>query len=117
MGPIVFGWIGLAIVASGSHLVPAIGPGDPPAHARQRATLGRAASLRLGLIDMGVAATSVGLMVCAVGRRRLAMVVASPPPPGRGDRPGSGADARLPDRAGLASAPRDTSAGPDRHPS
>jgi hypothetical protein len=63
MGPIVFGWIGLAIVASASHLVPAIGPGDPVAHARQRLILGRVASLRLALVDLGVAVTSVGLIL------------------------------------------------------
>jgi hypothetical protein len=65
IGPIVFGWIGLAIVAAASHLVPAVGPGDPPAHARQRAILGRAASLRLGLIDLGVGVTSLGLVFAA----------------------------------------------------
>ena len=63
MGPIVFGWIGLAIVASASHLVPAIGPGDPIAHARQRAILGRVAWPRLGLIDLGVALLSLGLIL------------------------------------------------------
>ena len=62
-GPIVFGWIGLAIVASASHLVPAIGPGDPVAHGRQRAILGRAAAWRLGLVNIGVALTSLGLIL------------------------------------------------------
>jgi hypothetical protein len=62
MGPIVFGWVGLAIVSSASHLIPAVGPGDPVAHGRQRAILGRAASLRLGSIDLGVAVTSLGLV-------------------------------------------------------
>jgi nitrite reductase (NO-forming) len=63
MGPIVFGWMGLAIVASASHLVPAIGPGDPLVHGRQRTILGRAAASRLGLIDVGVAVTSLGLVL------------------------------------------------------
>jgi nitrite reductase (NO-forming) len=63
LGPIVFGWIGLAIVASSSHLVPAVGPGDPIAHARQRGILGRGARLRLAVTDLGVALTSVGLVL------------------------------------------------------
>jgi hypothetical protein len=60
-GPLVVGWVGLAIVASATHLVPAVGPGSPVAHARQRAILGRAGSARLVTIDLGVAALVVGL--------------------------------------------------------
>ena len=59
--PLVLGWIGLAIVASASHLLPAIGPGDPVAHSRQRHLLGRASSTRLAMIDVGVAALAIGL--------------------------------------------------------
>ena len=43
--------------------MPAVGPGDPVAHARQRGILGRVASLRLGLTDLGVALTSIGLVL------------------------------------------------------
>jgi hypothetical protein len=62
-GPLVAGWIGLAVVASATHLVPAVGPGDPLAHARQRAILGRAAVLRLASANGGVALLSAGLIV------------------------------------------------------
>jgi hypothetical protein len=61
-GPLVGGWIGLAIAASATHLIPAIGPGDPTAHGRQRRLLGRAANVRLGASDLGVALLSIGLM-------------------------------------------------------
>jgi hypothetical protein len=60
-GPLIVGWIGLTIVASATHLIPAVGPGNPAAHARQRHLLGRASTLRLATIDAGIAALSVGL--------------------------------------------------------
>ncbi len=60
-GPLVAGWIGLAIVASATHLVPSIGPGSPVAHAEQRRMLGRVALTRLLAIELGVAALAVGL--------------------------------------------------------
>ena len=60
-GPLVVGWAGLAIVASATHLLPAIGPGDPAVHARQRELLGRGATLRLVLLNGGVAALASGL--------------------------------------------------------
>jgi nitrite reductase (NO-forming) len=60
-GPLVAGWIALTIVASATHLVPAIGPGNPIAHARQRHLLGRGSSVRLVAINVGIAALSVGL--------------------------------------------------------
>ena len=60
-GPLVGGWMGLAVVASATHLLPAIGPGDPTAHARQRQLLGRAAGPRLALANAGVAGLAVGL--------------------------------------------------------
>jgi nitrite reductase (NO-forming) len=65
VAPLVGGWIGLAIVASATHLVPAVGPGDQRAHARQRAILGRATMTRLAAANLGVAmltaATTLGL--------------------------------------------------------
>lgn len=104
MGPIVFGWVGLAIVASASHLVPAVGPGDPVAHGRQRHLLGRAAWLRLALIDLGVALTSLGLIIAlapvvVVGALSMvggfgitAVLLAGAVAIGRRARPGSGRD-------------------------
>ena len=38
---LVIGWVVQVLIASWTHLVPAIGPGDQAAHARQRAVLGR----------------------------------------------------------------------------
>jgi hypothetical protein len=61
VGPLVVGWVALAVVASASHLLPAIGPGDPVAHARQRALLGRLAGLRLVTADAGVALLAIGI--------------------------------------------------------
>lgn len=61
LGPLVVGWVGLAIVASATHLLPAIGPGDQATHARQRRRLGRWATARLALIDAGVGALTVGI--------------------------------------------------------
>jgi hypothetical protein len=60
-GPLIVGWIALTIVASATHLIPAVGPGHPTAHARQRHLLGRASTLRLATINVGVAVLSVGL--------------------------------------------------------
>jgi hypothetical protein len=60
-GPLVAGWMGLALVGSATHLLPAIGPGDPIAHAAQRALLGRAAVSRLAAGNAGVAALTAGL--------------------------------------------------------
>ena len=52
--------MGLSVVASATHLIPAVGPGDQVAHGRQRGILGRAARLRLGAANLGIAAISVG---------------------------------------------------------
>lgn len=60
LGPLVLGWMGLALLASATHLVPAIGPGDPAGHARQRRLLGAAAIPRLAAADAGIAAVSLG---------------------------------------------------------
>jgi nitrite reductase (NO-forming) len=61
LGPLVPGWVGLAILASATHLVPAVGPGDPAAHARQRRLLGRLADVRLLAADAGIAALTLGI--------------------------------------------------------
>ena len=61
VAPLVIGWVGLAVIASGSHLLPAIGPGDQAAHARQRWFLGRIAAIRLIGANAGVALLALGL--------------------------------------------------------
>lgn len=59
--PLAVGWVGLAIVASATHLLPSVGPGDPPAHARQRRLLGRGATVRLVAANAGAALLAIGL--------------------------------------------------------
>jgi nitrite reductase (NO-forming) len=61
IAPLVAGWAGTAVLASATHLLPAIGPGDPTSHGRQRGLLGRAAVARLAAHDLGVAALSLGI--------------------------------------------------------
>jgi hypothetical protein len=61
VGPLLLGWVGLAVLASATHLVPAIGPGDPMAHAAQRILLGTAATGRLVLVNLGIACLAIGL--------------------------------------------------------
>jgi hypothetical protein len=58
--PLIAGWIGLAIIGSATHLLPAVGPGDAAAHARQRRLLGRVAVPRLVIVNVGVACLSAG---------------------------------------------------------
>jgi hypothetical protein len=55
------GWLGLAVLASATHLVPAIGPGDPAAHARGRRILGRLGGTRLVAADVGIGALALGI--------------------------------------------------------
>jgi nitrite reductase (NO-forming) len=62
-GPLVAGWMGLAVLGSATHLVPAIGPGDQREHARQRARLGQLAGARLLAANTGVAGLVVGLLL------------------------------------------------------
>lgn len=59
--PLALGWVVQALVASSAHLLPSIGPGDPPAHARQRRLLGRVATARLLGLNLGTALLAVGL--------------------------------------------------------
>lgn len=59
--PLVLGWVVQAIVGAWTHLAPAIGPGDPVVHARQRDLLGRAAAVRLACFQLGVAGLAVGV--------------------------------------------------------
>jgi hypothetical protein len=70
IGPLLGGWVGLAVVASATHLLPAVGPGDQAAHARQRAILGSLAVPRLVAWNLAVAGISIGL---PLGRPGLVM--------------------------------------------
>ena len=63
VGPLVAGWMGLAVLASATHLVPSVGPGDPHEHGRQRILLGTLGGTRLAVADLAVAALSVGLLL------------------------------------------------------
>jgi nitrite reductase (NO-forming) len=56
IAPLAIGWAGQVLIGSWSHLLPAVGPGSLAQHARQRGILGRAALLRLLLLNGGVAA-------------------------------------------------------------
>jgi hypothetical protein len=74
-GPLVVGWIGLAVLASATHLVPAIGPGDPHEHARQRQRLGRLAWPRLLAANTGVAALTYALTIASGAMPTVALVL------------------------------------------
>lgn len=65
VAPFVAGWMGLAVLASATHLVPSVGPGGPRAHTAQRVLLGRGGALRLALADIGIALLVVGYPVAA----------------------------------------------------
>jgi nitrite reductase (NO-forming) len=67
-GPLALGWAAQALMGSWSHLVPAVGPGSPEVHARQRAVLGRWATARVVLAQVGVALVTVGV---TLGQGRL----------------------------------------------
>lgn len=58
--PLVAGWMGLAILGSATHLIPAVGPGDPQAHGRQRSLLGRHAFARLAIANAGIVGLAIG---------------------------------------------------------
>jgi hypothetical protein len=58
--PFVAGWMGLAVLASATHLVPSVGPGGPHEHGRQRALLGQAGMVRLLAADVGIALLVIG---------------------------------------------------------
>ncbi len=61
IAPFAGGWAGLAILASATHLVPAVGPGNLVAHARQRRMLGRLSGVRLIAANAGIAALAIGV--------------------------------------------------------
>ncbi len=61
-GPLVVGWVVGAILGAGTHLLPAVGPGDGAVHAVQRRTLSRWAAGRLVGFQAGTFCLSVGLI-------------------------------------------------------
>ena len=58
--PLAIGWIVQVLIASWTHLLPSVGPGGPPEHARQRAILGRGAGSRLLALNAGTGLLAVG---------------------------------------------------------
>jgi nitrite reductase (NO-forming) len=58
--PLGVGWAAQVLVGSWSHLLPAVGPGSPEQHARQRSILGTAALPRLALLNAGALAVVFG---------------------------------------------------------
>ncbi|MDH4141394.1 MAG: hypothetical protein OEV61_02175 [Chloroflexota bacterium] len=62
---LAIGWIAQVLVGAWSHLLPAIGPGDPLAHRRQRRILGTAATGRLVALNAGVGLAMIGSFAAA----------------------------------------------------
>jgi nitrite reductase (NO-forming) len=60
---LALGWVAQVLIGSWSHLLPAIGPGDPIAHARQRGILGRGATIRIVALNVGVVSASIGVLM------------------------------------------------------
>lgn len=58
--PVALGWVVQVLIGAWSHLAPAIGPGDGPAHARARKILGRGARVRVVALNLGVALLVIG---------------------------------------------------------
>jgi len=79
IGPLVLGFVLQVLLASVTHLVPAIGPGTPDAHARQRRLLGRVATWRLLGFNLGVGLFIAGHLASssALGLIGGAMVLVS----------------------------------------
>ena len=77
VAPLVLGWLAQVLIGSWTHLVPAIGPGDQLAHARQRTVLAHAATPRLAALNGGVAAlvagSALGVPALQVGGAALAV--------------------------------------------
>jgi hypothetical protein len=58
--PLAVGWMAQALVGSWTHLIPAIGPGDPVVHARQRRRLGWASVPRWAMWNGGLMLVMAG---------------------------------------------------------
>jgi hypothetical protein len=79
--PVIAGWMLQVLVGSWTHLVPAVTPGDPAAHARQRRILAVGSRTRLVAWNAGIAALWIGIAleltaVSALGGALLGAVVA-----------------------------------------
>jgi hypothetical protein len=61
LAPLAVGWALQALVAAWTHLLPSIGPGGPPEHARQRTRLGRRATARLVALNAGTVLLALGI--------------------------------------------------------
>ncbi len=59
-GPLVIGGVVQILLGAISHLLPAIGPGDPISHARQRRLLGHAAIPRVVALNAGTTLVALG---------------------------------------------------------
>ena len=59
--PLALGWIAQVLIGAWTHLIPAVGPGDPREHAAWRRRLGALATTRLLAWNVGVAALAIGL--------------------------------------------------------
>jgi len=59
--PLVVGFVVQVLVGSWTHLVPAIGPGDPRVHLRQRSILGAGSVPRFVALNLGAIAMALGL--------------------------------------------------------
>jgi nitrite reductase (NO-forming) len=73
--PLVGGWVGLAVVASASHLLPSVGPGDQAEHARQRTVLGQGGTARLVALDLGLVAWFAGGIAGSVALLTIGLTV------------------------------------------
>ena len=73
--PLAVGWVVQALIGAWSQLLPAIGPGDFAAHARQRTVLGRAATGRLVALNIGVALVLFGGMINWVWLAEIGVVL------------------------------------------
>ena len=60
IGPLLVGGVAQVLVGAMTHLLPAIGPGDPFRHAAQRRLLGAWAVLRLALLNAGALVVTLG---------------------------------------------------------
>lgn len=60
MAPLVLGFVGQVLAGALSFLVPAVSPGPPQRHARQRARLARFAILRIVTLNVGVGLLALG---------------------------------------------------------
>jgi len=60
-GPLAVGWVAQTIIGSVTHLLPAVGPGDPVTHATQRRLLGIAGVPRVVTLQLGTAMLTIGM--------------------------------------------------------